>query len=111
MFEIDFIPGCGCALELLWYAGERQLPNKISEKKKEEIICTHKASTWYSNWFPMVGTLGQQYNDLLVHLLPIYPEGTVVAGDAVRCPNYTDVEFAVKVSKMIAAAAIMAEQQ
>ena len=82
MFEINFIAGCGFALELLWYAGERQLPNKISEKR--EIICTHKASTWYSNWFPMVGTLGQQYNDLVARLLPIYREGSVVAGDAVR---------------------------
>ena len=36
MFEINFIAGCGFALELLWYAGERQLPNKISEKR--EII-------------------------------------------------------------------------
>ena len=82
MFEIIFIAGCGFALELLWYAGERQLPNKISEKR--ELICTHKASTWYSNWFPMVGTLGQQYNDLVARLHPIYREGSVVAGDAVR---------------------------
>ena len=36
MFEISFIAGCGFALELDWYAGERQLPNKISEKR--EII-------------------------------------------------------------------------
>ena len=53
-------------------------------KKREEIICTHMASTRYSNWFPMVGTLGQQYDDLVVRLLPIYREGSVVAGDAVR---------------------------
>ena len=36
MFEINFIAGCVFALESLWYAGERQLPNKISEKR--EII-------------------------------------------------------------------------
>ena len=36
MFEINFITGCVFALESLWYAGERQLPNKISEKR--EII-------------------------------------------------------------------------
>ena len=36
MFEIYFIAGCVFALESLWYAGERQLPNKISEKR--EII-------------------------------------------------------------------------
>ena len=46
----------------------------------------------------MVGTLGQQYNDLVARLLPIYREGSVVAGDAVRQSNYTDVEFPVKVS-------------
>ena len=45
----------------------------------------------------MVGTLGQQYNDLVVRFLPIYREGSVVAGDAVPYSNYTDVEFAVKV--------------
>ena len=36
MFGMNFIAGCGCVLELLWYAGERQLPNKISEKKKKK---------------------------------------------------------------------------
>ena len=36
MFEINFIAGCVFALESLWYAGERQLLNKISEKR--EII-------------------------------------------------------------------------
>ena len=76
------IAGCGFALELIWYAGERQLPNKISEKREKN--CTHKASTWYSNRFHTVGTVGQQYNDLVARLLPIYPEGSVVAGDAVR---------------------------
>ena len=44
-------------------------------------------------------TLSQQYNDLVVRLLPIYREGSVVAGDAVRYSNYADVEFAVKVSE------------
>ena len=34
MFEINFIAGCVFALESLWYAGERQLPNKISEKRE-----------------------------------------------------------------------------
>ena len=72
MFEINSIAGCGFALELLWYTGERQLPNKISEKG--EIICTHKTSTWYSNWSPMIGTVGQQYNDHVARLLPIYRE-------------------------------------
>ena len=63
MFEINFIAGCVFALESLWYAGERQLPNKISEKR--EIMHTQGLSTWYLNSFPMVGTLGQQYNDLV----------------------------------------------
>ena len=34
MFEINIIAGCVFALESLWYAGERQLPNKISEKRE-----------------------------------------------------------------------------
>ena len=97
MFEINIIAGCVFALESLWYAGERQLPNKISEKR-EISAHTRPLSTWHLNWFPMVGTLGQQYNDLVARLLPIYREGSVVAGDAVRQSNYTDVEFPVKVS-------------
>ena len=47
----------------------------------------------------MVGTLDQQYNDLVASLLPIYREGSVVAVDTVRYSNYTDVEFPVKVSE------------
>ena len=36
MFVINFIARCVIALESLWYASERQLPNRISERR--EII-------------------------------------------------------------------------
>ena len=34
MFEINLIAGCVFALESLWYAGERQLPNKFPRREK-----------------------------------------------------------------------------
>ena len=86
MFEINLSLGVDAPLNCFGTLAKGSCQTKFPKKKKKrgEIFCTHMASTRCSNWFPMVGTLGQQYNDLVVRLPPIYREGSVVTGDAVR---------------------------
>ena len=109
MFEINVSLGVDAPLNCFGTLAKGSCQTKQKFQKKREEIFAHTRSLHGIQTSSRL--LGQQYNDLVVRILPIYREGSVVAGDAGGSQTTQTWSLPFKYPKMIAAAAIMAEQQ